>query len=373
MDYDTAHRPLWARIDLGCIKANTKALMSICGDRALMAVIKADAYGHGAIPVAKACLDAGASWLGVATPEEGVALRQAGIEAPILVFGALFPGQEELFFRHDLTATVATPEAVESACRAAMQGYQLRVHLKVDTGMARLGFSPFEALPAGRRLHEGGVIVEGVYTHLATADEPDAACALLQLRRFSQARKALAAAGIHPRWCHALNTAGLQQAFEDGCNLARCGIGIYGYSPSPVFAHVMPLQPAMSWHGRIVAVRRLPAGSPVSYGATYVTSCETTIATLPMGYADGLIRHLSARGHVLLAGQRFPIVGRICMDQCMIDVGEYPAHVGEEVVFMGRQGEEKITADDLAQAAETISYEIMCALSPRVPRLYTQA
>jgi alanine racemase len=373
MKLDATRRPLWAEIHLGHIQDNVRALVTACGNRKLMAVVKANAYGHGAAPVAKACLDAGASWLGVATPEEGVELRQAGIEAPILVFGALFPGQERLFVEYTLAATVATPEAVEAACRAAAQGHQLQAHLKIDTGMARLGFSPSKAVSAGRQLQESGVLVEGLYTHLATADEPNTAYSLVQLRRFSQARDALATAGVHPRWCHAQNTAGLQQSFADGCNLARSGIGIYGYSPSPALAHVIPLKPAMSWRGRVVAVRRLPAGSPVSYGATYVTPSETTIATLPMGYADGLTRRLHPRGHVLLGGQRFPIAGRICMDQCLIDVGEYPARVGEEVVFMGRQGGEQITADDLADAAGTISYEIICALSPRVPRLYAQS
>jgi alanine racemase len=364
---------MWAEINLDHIKANVRALLSICGRRQLMAVVKANAYGHGAVKVAKACLEAGASWLGVAIPEEGVELRQAGIEAPILVFGALYPGQEQLFIKHALVATVASPEGVQAACRAAQEGHRLRVHLKIDSGMARLGFSPSEAVSMARRLQEGGVVLEGLYTHLATADETNTAFALDQLRRFSQARQALIAAGMAPLWSHALNTAGLLQSFEDGGNLARSGIGIYGYSPSRALAHVIPLKPAMSWRGRVVAVRRLPAGSPVSYGATYLTPSETTIVTLPMGYADGLIRRLSSRSHVLLGGRRYPIAGRICMDQCLVDVGDYPVHVGDEVVVLGRQGGEEITADELAEVADTISYEILSGLSPRVSRLYVEA
>ncbi len=373
MKLDTVDRPMWAEVYLNHIKDNVRALLTLCGRRKLMAVVKANAYGHGAVEVAKACLEAGASWLGVAIPEEGAQLRRAGIEAPILVFGALFPGQEQLFIKHGLVATVATPEGVQAACRAVDEGCRLRVHLKIDSGMARLGFPPSEAVSVARRLHEGGVALEGLYTHLATADEENTTYALYQLRQFSQAIQALTAAGMPPLWSHALNTAGLLQSFEDEGNLARSGIGIYGYSPSPALDHVISLRPAMSWRGRIVAVRRLPSGSPVSYGGTYLTSSETTIVTLPMGYADGLTRLLSSRSHVLLGGRRFPIAGRICMDQCLVDVGDYPACVGEEVVVLGKQGEEEITADELAHASDTISYEILSGLSPRVSRLYIEA
>lgn len=362
---------VWAEIDLRQIKANFRTLLAANQGRALMAVVKADAYGHGAVPVARACLEAGAVWLGVAVPEEGVQLREAGIEAPVLVLGASVPGDESVAAAYSLTLTVATHESVEALCRASAGSRPLRVHMKIDTGMGRLGFLPSDAVSASLRLQENGIFVDGIFTHLATADEIDTAYALSQLQRFAEVRAALSEAGLRPRWYHVGNTAGIKQSFPDECNMARSGIGIYGYSPSPALAENAPVVPAMSWRAHVVSVRRLPAGSFISYGATYATPRETTIVALPVGYAHGFTRRLSHRAHVLLGGRRFPVVGVICMDQCLVDVGDYPAYVGEEAVLMGRQGGEQITADDLAIASGTISDEIICEVSRRVPRVYS--
>jgi len=361
---------VWAEVDLRQIKANFRALLAANQGRALMAVVKADAYGHGAVPVARACLEAGAIWLGVATLDEGVELRNAGIEAPILVLGASVPGDGSIATEYSLTLTIATREGVEALCDASEKSRVSNIHLKIDTGMGRLGFLPSEAVSASLCLQENGICVDGIYTHLATADETNTAYALSQLRRFAEVRAALQVAGVHPRWYHAENTAGIKQSFSDECNLARAGIGVYGYNPSAALAQNVLVEPAMSWRARVVSVRRLPQGSFISYGATYETPRETTILVLPVGYAHGLTRRLSHKSFVLLGGKRYPIVGVICMDQCLVDVGDYPAYVGEEAVLMGRQGNEQITADDLAIASGTISDEIICAVSHRVPRIY---
>ncbi len=365
-------RPVWAEVNLAHIRHNVKSLYSLLAGKSLLAVVKANAYGHGAGQVARTALSAGATWLGVASPEEGISLRQLGIAAPILVLGAFFPGQEQAFFDYDLTATVATEEAAATLSHLAAQGRPLSVHLKVDTGMGRLGWLAPGVVAAARTLVDSGVRIDGLYTHLATADAANLEFAHRQLARFHQVRQDLAAAGVRPRWLHAGNGAALFRLPMDEFNLVRPGLTMYGMYPSPYVPRRVELRPALTWRAQAVAVRRLPAGSPISYGCTYTTSCETNIVTLPLGYADGYSRRLSNKAQVLLGGSRFPVVGNITMDQCLVDVGDYPARVGEEVVLLGSQGEETITADELAAILGTINYEVVCMIGARVPRVYVE-
>ncbi|HHW09688.1 MAG TPA: alanine racemase [Firmicutes bacterium] len=366
-------RPLWVEIDLAAIRHNVRQLLAANKGRALLAVVKADAYGHGAIEVARVALSAGAAWLGVVSAEEGAALRRAGITAPILILGAFFPGEESFIFSHRLTPAVATEESLVSLCRWAATrtgGEPPTVHLKVDTGMGRLGFRLPEVVRAAGTLAAHGVRIDGLFTHLATADEADLAYAHQQLAAFAEIRRRLLERGIAPRWLHAGNSAALARLPMAEDNMVRSGISLYGLYPSPAVPPCLDLRPALSFKARVVAVRRLPAGSTVSYGATYVTKRETNIVTLPVGYADGYNRLFSNKGQVLLGGKKFPIAGRITMNLCMVDAGDHEVKVGEEAVLLGRQGDEAVTADDLAAAAGTINYEILCMIGRHVPRLY---
>lgn len=389
-----AWRPVWAEIDLDAIRHNAAQLAARARPAGLMAVVKADGYGHGAVPVARAALGAGASWLGVATPDEGLALLAEGITAPVLVMGAFAPGQEVPFCGSGLRATIVDWTGADVLSRAAERsGCRVPVHLKVDTGMCRLGVWPEAAAELAERLAaQPGLFLEGLYTHLATADEADLAWTRVQLQRFTEVRQALRQRGIDPPWVHAANSAGLLRLPASGLdlNLARAGIALYGLYPSAATADALggegpgsgakgagdALRPALTWKARVAAVKRVPAGTGISYGLTYVTKRETMIAALPVGYADGYSRRLSHRAQVLIRGRRFPVVGHICMDQCLVDVGDAPVAVGDEVVLLGQQrrqdapGAEEIPAAEMAKWLETIHYEVLCMIGVRVPRAY---
>jgi len=341
-----AHRPTWAEVDLGAVAANTRALLR--PSTQLMAVVKADGYGHGAIPVAKAALAAGATWLGVAICEEALALRAAGITAPILVMGWTPPDQAVQAVAADIDLTVFSLED------AAAYG-PARLHVKVDTGMSRLGFSAAEAPAAVAKIAAlPGVQVQGIFTHFAGSDEDDLTGARRQLNAF---RRVLEALPVRPPIVHAANTAALLRLPEAHFDLCRAGIGLYGYGGPG-------LRPALRWLTRIAQVRTLPAGAGVSYNWTYVTTEQERLATLPVGYADGFPRILSNRGTVRVAGRDAPIRGRVCMDQMVVSALE--GEPGDVVALVG----EHQWADDLAAQAGTIPYEILCRIGPRVPRIY---
>lgn len=368
------YRPVWAEVHLNRIAENVAALAEAARPAELMAVVKANGYGHGAVAVAKVALASGAKRLAVASPEEGRELRRAGIAAPILVLGALLPGQSDVYCEYRLTATVASPEAVDEAVAAAQRrGNPLRVHVKVDTGMGRLGLLPEEvprAVSALRRADR--VELEGLYSHLACADSDghDDVTAQ-QIDAFRRVLAACARAGWRPEIVHLANTAAtLRRLAPPECNLARVGLGIYGLYPSDALAGAVCLSPALELKTRVTTVKRVPAGSGVSYGHTYHTGTETTLCTLPVGYADGLRRNLSGRVDALIKGRRHPIVGRICMDQCVVDVGDADVEVGDEAVLIGRQGNAEIRVEEWARKLDTISYELVCGISCRVPRLY---
>ncbi len=375
MDLD-GMRPTWAEVDLNAIRANIAALKRIARAPRLMAVVKANGYGHGAVAVATAAVEAGADWLGVASVEEGVALRRHGISAPILVLGYVSPGQAETVILEGLRVAlfdIGLGHALDQAGRRL--GKKARVHLKVDTGMGRIGFLPSQVAAVGRELAALACVeVEGVFTHLATADEPGSPYVRLQLERFEAALTDLAAAGVRPTIRHVVNSAGLMLLPEAHYDMVRSGIAVVGLPPAPNVAWPVKLTPALTWKTRVGLVKWLEPGQSVSYGCTYTTSGREQIATLPVGYADGYPRKLSNRAHVLIHGRRCPVVGVVTMDQMMVRVpDDVPVKVGDEAVLIGRQGEEEITATELAQLAETINYEIVCGISRRVPRFYTGA
>jgi alanine racemase len=367
-------RPTRAEIDLEAIRHNVRAVRSAVGPApAIMAVVKADGYGHGALPVSRAAVQAGATCLGVATPEEGADLRAGGVREPIVVLGPADPEQAALIVEHGLVAAVATSELAHSLSRAAAAaGRRVAVMAKIDTGMGRIGVAPEEA-PAFVQglLALPGVTLQGVFTHLAHADAREKTHATLQLSRLGAVLAELDRAGVSVPWISAANSATIMDLPAGHFSLVRAGIMLYGLLPSAELRRPAAVRPAMRITTRIVFLKRVRAGTTIGYGCTYTAPRETWIATLPVGYADGYARRLSNAGPVLIGGRRHTVAGRVCMDQIMVDLGpEAAAKVGEEAVLLGRQGEEEITATELAELAGTISYELLCGISPRVPRIY---
>jgi alanine racemase len=363
----------WIEVDTSAVRRNTAAVCALVGrDVQVMAVVKADGYGHGMAAAARAALAGGASHLGVASAAEGAELRAAGIEAPILVLGCGMPEQARDVVEHGLTQTLAT-EAMARALsgEAVAAGREVAVHLKVDTGMGRLGLWPQE-LPAFARLVSQlpGLRVEGVYSHLATADHDDTTYARGQANRFRQALAGLEAAGIKPMLRHLANSAATVRFPEMWYDMVRAGLLIYGLDPLPGELAQIDLTPALTWKSRIAALKHTPAGQPVSYSGLYVTRKATRIACVPVGYADGFPRALSNVGQVLIHGRRCPVVGAVCMDQMLVDVGDVAAKAGDEVVLIGEQMGERITANEIAAAQGTVVHEVVARLGKRVPRMH---
>jgi len=372
--YQQIIRPVWAEINLTAFKHNFKEIRRLVGvETGIMAVVKAEAYGHGAIPIAQAAVMAGASWLGVSLPEEGIALRQAGITTPILVFTPLQINQVTAMVAHNLTATVCSEEPIRPlAAEALSQGRIAAVHLKLDTGMGRVGLPPEKTLSFVAWLKQiNGINLNGLFSHLATADQKDLSYAYLQEARFKKVVDDLKAQNQLPQFVHLLNSAGIINLPNAYYNLVRPGIILYGLYPSlEIDRERIDLQPVLSLKARMSFVKCVPAKTGISYGQRYYTKQATTIATIPIGYADGWSRLLSGKAEVLFGGEKCPVVGTICMDQCMIELGEKSAEVGQEVVLIGKQGAMEIDADEVAQKIGTINYEVTCMISDRVPRVY---
>ena len=376
-----------AEIDLKAIANNIKELRRITHpDARLMGVVKANGYGHGAIEVAQCALQNGAEILGVARIEEGVQIREAGIEVPILIFGYTLPELAIDLLEYDLTQTVYTYASAQTLSRtAAALKKKIRIHLKVDTGMGRLGL-----LPQNFQLDNSAAIdtdaveetlaiagldgleLEGIFTHFATADSADKTYAEDQLDLFMNFLNRLRKAGLEPPVRHAANSAALIDIPQSHLDLVRPGIATYGLYPSDeVNKRHVSLKPAMALKARIIQLKKVPAGFKVSYGTSHETRKPTTIATIPIGYADGLNRLLSSRGQMLVHEQRAPIIGRVCMDLTMLDVGHIDnIQMGDEVAVFGRQGSASITVDEVASSLNTINYEIVSTITARVPRVY---
>jgi alanine racemase len=364
-------------VDLDAIAHNVGAINAHIGpDVRLIAVVKANAYGHGGVEVARTALRHGASRLAVARAAEGILLRQAGIAAPILVMNYTLPDEIEAAAAHDLTLTITDRDSAETVSAAAGRlGRALTVHIKLDTGMGRFGLLPDEALPFIQQAAAlPGVRIEGLYTHFAVADLADKAYTRHQFQVFQTARDQLGAAGISIPVCHVANSAATLDLPEMHLDAVRVGIAMYGLRPSTEVTPAVPLRPALSLKSRVARVRTLPAGSSISYGRTYITPRQMPVALIPVGYGDGYHRLLSNRGAVLISGRRAPIVGRVCMDQFVVDISQAgPVELGSEVVLIGTQGEGSISADEVAAWTETINYEVTTGLLPRVPRVYQGA
>jgi len=361
----------WIEVNLTAIEENVRTLRTIAGVP-IMAVVKANGYGHGAIEVSRAALAAGSSWLAVSCAEEALVLREAGIAAPILVLGMVTAQEADEAIAAGLSLTVYCQESAELySARAAALGRSVCVHLKVDTGMGRLGTLPGEpTLGLARTITSlPSMHLEGVFTHLACADEQNPAPTESQLAKFTSTLEALEAMGIRPAWIHAANSAATLAFPQARFNMVRNGVAMYGVHPSAHVRLPASFRPALSWKARLVSCKVLPPGWGVSYGMEYHTAGEETVGVIPVGYADGWRRNRP--NVVLLHGKRTPVIGRVCMDQCMVKLPE-GASLGTEVVLIGRQGDEEIRAEEVADRWGTINYEVITGISARMPRVYVR-
>ena len=370
----TYHRPAWVEVDLGAVQANVRSLRSLLGPRTqFMAVVKADGYGHGGVQVARAALSAGASRLGVAMVEEAYALRAAGIREPIQLMVEPPESSVGLLIEHDVIPAVYSASFVQAYDRTSRQAGKVgRYHLKVDTGMNRVGVRAEEAASFAASLQLlDSVALEGTFTHFATSEVPGDWDFERQIERFNTTLAEMRTEGLDPGIVHSANSAATILHPESHFDMVRCGIAVYGLHPGPATRGRVDLTPAMAVKAEVSRVKRIGLGEGVSYGLIYRAAAPTTVATLPVGYADGVHRVLSERMHVLIGGRRCRQVGRICMDQLMVEVPEgLDVRLGDQAVLIGTQGGESIFMDELAEQAGTINHEIACSLSLRLPRRF---
>lgn len=366
----------WAEIDLGALRRNLTAIKkSIKPDTMLMAVVKANAYGHGVQQVARTCLANGANYLAVANMQEALELREFGISAPILILGIVSREQAELLASNDIAATVADWESAETYARAAGSGHPVKIHIKLDTGMGRIGFKPDEA--SAQKIASiaqlPGVFLQGIFSHFAAADFEDKSFSHQQTGQFVDFVQRLESTGIRIPVKHMANSAAIIDMPATQYDMVRSGIIMYGLYPSAqVKRDNLPLEAVMRLKTRINFLKILPPGRSVSYCRTFITPRDTLVATVPIGYADGYSRLLSNRAWAVVRGRKVPLIGNVCMDQCMFDVtGVEGIQTGDEMVLFGRI-EDGITADDLAQITGTINYEIVCTVGGRIPRIYVE-
>ncbi len=374
MDTREFYRDTWAEVDLSSIKENIRSFRGLLPDRTeIMAVVKADGYGHGALPVAKTALEAGATYLAVALLDEALSLRKQGIQAPILVLGRTRPEDAALAAENDISLTVFQADWVDEASVYLQGEKRVNLHLKIDTGMGRIGTREAEETKnLALKIEEvPQFCLEGVFTHFATADELESDLVDKQFERFARSLEWISETGAAPLFIHCGNSAASLRFPDKVFNIARIGISMYGLAPSEEVKSVLPipLKEAFSLHTRLVHVKKVQRGDTVSYGATYTAKEEEWIGTLPIGYADGWMRRYAEKGHALAGGRKVPFAGRICMDQCMIRL-PHEMKVGDLVTLIGCQGDEKISIDDLAAQIGTINYEIPCLITSRVPRVY---
>jgi alanine racemase len=373
----TAGRPVWAEVDLGAVRRNVSALAGIARPATVCAVVKADGYGHGAVRVAGAALEGGASWLAVALVEEGAELRDAGIGAPILLLSE--PPLDAMVdvVGLGLTPTIYTLAGLEAAAKAVASSggasRALPVHVKVDTGMHRVGATPADAVQLAVAVAERPELaLQGLWTHFAVADDPDNPFTAEQSGRFTTVIDELKNSGVAPNYLHASNSAATIAHPSARYDLVRCGIAVYGVAPSPALEGRAALEPAMALRAEVSYVKQVAAGEGVSYGLRHQVRAPTVVATVPIGYADGVPWQLGvAGGEVLIGGRRRPIAGSVTMDQILIDCGDDDGVApGDQVALLGHQGDEEILAWEWAARAGTIAYDILCGIGPRVPRRY---
>jgi len=370
-------RPTWAEIDLDALAHNYRVIRNHVGDVVkILAAVKANAYGHGAVECARRLEQEGVDWFGVALPEEGIELRQAGVTRPILCLGGFWRGQESACLEHRLTPVVYRLDMIETLDRAARDRAEIAdVHIKIDTGMGRLGVRADRVSEfCNAQRHFPNVRIDGLMTHLAVADDErkqdftDA-----QLEKFEVAVRTFREQGFSPTLVHAANSAATFAHARNGENLVRPGGTLYGFAADVLPANIdaPPLRPVMSLYSRIILLKQVPQGEKLGYGTTFETLRDSLIATLPIGYDDGYSRALSNRGRVIVRGRLAPVVGRVSMDLTLIDVTDVVGvQMDDQVVLLGAEGDQQITAEEVGAAAGTISYEITCGISNRVPRVY---
>jgi len=378
---DKLLRPTWVEISLPRLRRNYKRIQQLAGRRKVMAVIKADAYGHGAVAVANCLAHCGADWFGVASVEEALELRAAGIAQPILLLGGLYMSDPADLFKYQLTPTVSSTARLDTYAECARRyGRPIEFHLKIDTGLGRLGVPP-ERLTAFLDHYRSldGVRLTGLLTHLASAEDLVATQTDLQAERFQAALAQLISAGIEPEWIHVSNSGALLSGREFPENMVRIGGLLYGYCIPlvlPPDRHIPDLpqfEPVLTFKSRVVYLKDVPSGTPLGYGEAFHTRRPSRIATVPVGYADGLNRALSNRGHAIVGGRLARLVGSISMDLSLLDVTDIPGvNVGDEVMLLGQSQQASITALDIAQMLDTVPYEVLCLIGKRVPRLYVE-
>lgn len=361
----------WLEVDLNAIKHNVAEVIKMTG-REVMAVIKANGYGHGMRPIAQACVAGGATWCGVARIEEALALRRAGISSRILVLGFTPASKIPDAIEHNITVALFNSELTQTYLDyVRIHGGVLRAHVKVETGMGRLGM-PIDVVPPFlRALKNSPILVEGIFTHFARADEPDSDSTPEQIRKFEALLAELTPQGLKPFYVHAANSAAVLNFPASYYDLTRPGDLLLGMNPMTDRELPPQFRPALTWKARLISVRTFPPGHGISYGSKYVTTKEERIGVIPIGYGDGF-RRVDGQ-QVLVGGKRVNIVGRVCMDQCMLQLDDVPeAKVGDEIVLVGRQGQEFISIDEVAKRWDTINYEVVCGLAERLPRIYIE-
>ena len=355
------------------LRHNLRLIREAVSPAKVMAVVKADGYGHGSVETARTALDTGAEYLGVAFHEEGIELRQSGITAPILVFGAQLEEFFEEHVRYDLELTLSRSEQIEalhSICHRLKK--KARVHIKIDTGMGRVGFmADGDLSPVFKLLSDEWIEVVGVYSHLSSADEEDLSSTIAQIKKFKQVRQKIKKRTQKPLLFHIANSAAIMRLPEAYFDMVRPGIMLYGNPPGPDFNLTWDLKEAMRFVSQVAAVKTLPPNHPVSYNRRFYTKEKTQIAVIPAGYADGYNRMLTNCGEVLIRGKRYPVVGTVCMDQFLVNLGaESPVKIGDEVVLFGQQEQTRISITEISRKLQTIPYEVTCRISRRVPRVH---
>ncbi len=362
----------YLEIDLGAVKHNLEAIKNRISNQALLLAVKADGYGHGAVQISRlAESNRLADMLGVSSPVEGAELREAGIKLPVLNLGLVLPRKEEIdaIIKFDITQTVADFALAKMISEAAVKAKATcNLHLKIDTGMGRIGCRPEDAFSIGRKISGlPGIVLEGIFTHFPVSDDPDSEFTRKQIEDFTSIIDQFAKNGLHLKYKHMANSAAILNYGDSVFNMARPGIMAYGYRPTKGCNSSVKLIPSMTFKSCVIFIKRVKKDTPLSYGLTYRTKSDTNIATLPVGYGDGYSRFLSSKGSVIIRGKKYPVAGRVCMDQILADLGndEYP--LGEEVILFGK---ENITVETIAELIGTIPYEVTCGISKRVQRVY---
>lgn len=367
----------WAEIDLNALVHNFKEIRKKVGpDVRVMAIVKAQGYGHGIVQVSRALEKEGVNYLGVTSPFEAFLLRKEGIKSPILILGPTMLEEASEIIEKDIAQTICTKEMAHTLageCKRLKK--RLKVHIEVDTGMGRTGVPHQRALRLIKEIVKIPELeVEGIFTHFSTADEEDKSFTEEQIKRFKEVLEKLEEEKIDIPLRHAANSAGVLNFPESYFNMVRPGLALYGIYPSEYVSRSLNLHPVMSLKSRIIYLKRVERGSTISYGKTYVTNKNTTIAILPIGYEDGYNRLLSNQGEVIIKGKRVRIAGRVCMDQTIIDVGEVPnVEVGDEVILIGKQGKERISVEEIAKKVDTVPHEVVCRIAGRIPRTYLKS